>query len=162
MVEVRVEADSRLQPEAILRAATDFSDRRPDLWPSIDRQVYRVEEVGENTARAIEGEPTMGGLWALEAYDWSEPGRVRAEVQDSNVFAPGSSWELRVTPNEEGGSHIEWISRRRGKGKGKLLTLMLRLIGEKEMSRRLRQTLDILERDASTAAGSGPEPTEPA
>jgi hypothetical protein len=147
MVEVRVKAETRLEPDVIIGAATDFSDRRPRLWPSLDPEIYRVEELGERSARVMEGESSFGGLWALEAYDWSEPGRVRAEVQESNVFEPGSSWELRVVLGQQGGSEVEWVTRRRGKGKGRILTLLLRIMGKREMTRRLKQTLEILERE---------------
>jgi hypothetical protein len=92
MVEIRFSAKSTASSERVLAAATDFSERRPQLWPNLDPKVYKVFEVGEHTAEAMEGSPVLGGIWARERYDWSTPGVVRAEVQDSNVFGPGSSW----------------------------------------------------------------------
>ena len=38
---------SELPPERIMAAATDFSDRRPDLWPNISRRFYKVHDKGE-------------------------------------------------------------------------------------------------------------------
>jgi hypothetical protein len=39
-VEFTVESD--LPPERVLAAATDFSERRPDLWPNLSRRFYKV------------------------------------------------------------------------------------------------------------------------
>jgi hypothetical protein len=75
---------------------------------------------------------------------------VRAEVQDSNVFRAGSSWELRVDPKSGGGSRITWTTRRIGKGKGRVIAFMLRLAGRKALEQRLRQTLSVLEEREKT------------
>ncbi len=152
MVEVRFTKESTSAPERVLSAATDFSDRRLELWPTIDPKVYRVHEVGADWADVTEGSAVMGGVWARERYSWSEPGRVRAQVQESNVFRPGSSWELRVGPGRDGGSTIECVSRRLGKGpRGRLMALMLRLAGRKILAASLARTLSILEQ---TPAGA--------
>jgi hypothetical protein len=164
MVTIRVEADSPLDPEVILAAARDFSERRPGRWPSIDPEVYRAEEVGPSHAIVMEGEKSLGGIWAREHYTWEAPGMVRAEVLDSNVFRPGSSWSLEADPRPGGGAHVVWTSRRSGKGKGRLLTLMLRLGGRKELRRRLERTLAILEAEAISRppGAKAPEPARPA
>ena len=31
-------------------------------------------------------------------YDWSHRGLVKGTVVDSNIFKPGSTWEIRATP----------------------------------------------------------------
>ena len=73
-----------------------------------------------------------GGIWPRGEYDWSLPGTVRAVVRESNVFAPGSSWELTVEALPGGRSVVSWLARRQGAGfKGRLLTSMLRFRGEK-------------------------------
>ena len=38
--------------------------------------------------------------------DWSENGVVRAEVIESNILQPGSTFELRATPSD-GGARVE-------------------------------------------------------
>jgi hypothetical protein len=142
MVTIRFRAKSEISPQGILAAATDFTDRRPEVWPNLDPKVYRVIEVGEHTAEAMEGSPMLGGIWARERYDWSTPGLVRAEVQESNVFRPGSSWELRVVPDGTSGSVVEWTSRRIPKGlRGRVLAFMLRLVGKKALSKSFGRTL---------------------
>jgi hypothetical protein len=144
---VRFSATTTASPEDVLAAATDFSDRRPELWPSIDPKVYRVLSLGETTAEVVEGSDVMGGIWARERYDWSTPGVVRAEVEESNIFRPGSSWELRVRSSRGGGSELEWISDRQTKGaKGAILALMMKPLGRKILGQNLAKTLSILER----------------
>ena len=144
---VRFTATTSAQPEELLAACVDFSDRRLEIWTTIDPKVYRVLSVGETSAEVIEGSAIMGGVWARERYDWSKQGRVRAEVVDSNIFRPGSSWELRVRPGRNGGSELEWVSERATRGmKGGVLALMMKPFGKKILSKNLAKTLSILER----------------
>jgi len=150
VVEIRFTEETPVAPESVLAAATDFSARRPELWPNIDRSVYEVHAVGDTWAEATEGSAVVGGIWARERYDWSTPGMIRAEVQASNVFRPGSSWELHVRPRGAGGgSSVEWLSRRQVHGlKGQVLGLMLRLAGRRTLSGSLRRTLALIEEAA--------------
>jgi hypothetical protein len=84
MARIESELGSPLSPEAVLAKLVDFSERRPELWPAIDADVYRVHDVGDDWADVTEGTDVFGGIWARERYDWSEPGVVRATIQDSN------------------------------------------------------------------------------
>ncbi|MGH2676524.1 MAG: hypothetical protein ACRDH1_14065, partial [Actinomycetota bacterium] len=61
-------------------------------------------EVGETWAEVREG--TTKGIWARERYDWSRPGVVRWEVQESSFCRPGSYVEAEIAPRSEGGSRI--------------------------------------------------------
>lgn len=156
MVEVRFTLETRVAPDVVLAAARDFSARRPELWPSIDPAVYAVHAIGDTWAEVTEGSADLGGIWARERYEWSAPGMIRAEVQASNVFAAGSSWELRVRTAEAGGSSVEWVSLRQPRGlKGRLVVLMLRLAGRRILSAYLRQTLALIE---ATSPGQEKEP----
>lgn len=61
-------------------------------------------------------------MWERLHYDWSEGRSVKATVIDSNIFKPGSSWEIRATPRDHG-SRVEVIAVRHLRGfKGRLLT----------------------------------------
>ncbi len=146
MIQINLSAETPLRPQEVLAAATDFTERRPSIWFGIDPRAYRVHRLDEMSAEVTEGSSVMGGIWARERYDWSTPGLVRAEVQDSNVFRPGSSWELAVRERPDGGTAIDWTSRRSGRGlKGRILVLMLRLQGRKFLSGYLAQVLSRLE-----------------
>jgi hypothetical protein len=106
-------ADSALTPEQVIDAVKDFSEERRELWPIIDS--YEVNEVTKDFADVTEGTDALGkNFWARERYEWPEPGLVRTDTTDSNVFAPGSSWQLRATARE-GGSRVEVVNDRKMK-----------------------------------------------
>lgn len=145
MVQVRFEVDTPVPPERVLAAATDFSERRPEIWPGIDPARYRVHALGDRTADVTEGGREFGGIWARERYDWSSPDTVTAEVLDSNVFRPGSRWQLRVEPRPGGGSRVEWTSIRRPRSlRGRLVVLALGLGGRRHLRNYLQKTLSAL------------------
>ena len=108
MVEVRFEVETPLSPQQVRDAATDFSERRPQIWSGIDPTRFTVHALGDTTAEVTEGGREFGGIWARERYDWSDPHLVVARVLDSNIFRSGSRWELRVRPVLAGGSRVEW------------------------------------------------------
>src|SRR2546422_765543 len=105
MVRVHVTADSSLPPEKVLESARDFSDRRTEVWPMVQSKYLQVHETGDTSAEVTEGTFVVGRFWERSRYDWSEPGLVKARVLDSNVFKPGSTWELQATPRN-GGSTV--------------------------------------------------------
>ncbi len=148
MAKLSYGTDSKTQPEPILRAAVNFTERRPDYWPSISRKFYRVHELGDCSAEVTEGSDSMGGIWAREHYEWSQPGLVRATVQDSNVFQKGGVWELRALPKEGCGTRIEIVNHRQAKGlKGHVVGALLQLSGRKMLTESLARTVAIVERD---------------
>jgi len=101
----------------------------------------------------------MGGVWARERYEWSEPGLVRATVQDSNVFQKGGVWELRATPNGNGGTRIEVLNHRQAKGlKGHIIGALLQLTGRQALTKSLERTVALVERNAMAKS---PEPEPP-
>ena len=65
---------------------------------------------------------------------------------DSNVFRPGSQWELRARPTAAGGSRVEWASLRQPSSlKGRLVILILRVAGRQHLRGYLHKTLSKLE-----------------
>jgi hypothetical protein len=121
MPRVHVHEHSDLAPEVILAAARDFSERRAEMWPDVHVELMQVHEIGEHHAVVTEGNPwPIGHVWERLRYDWSEPNSVRGRVIDSNLFRPGSTWELWATP-EDGGSRVEIRAIRRLRGRGWLL-----------------------------------------
>jgi hypothetical protein len=146
MAQVVTELDSTASPEKVLGALTDFSPRRFDLWPNVDRDFFKLEAEGETSAEVTEGTPAV---WERARYDWSRPGTVRIEVTDSNAFEPGSYWLYRVTPGENGGSHVRMEFDRRPRNfKGKLLSALLRVAGAKLYGKQLGETLRRVEAGA--------------
>jgi hypothetical protein len=153
MANVRFSIDSDLPADTVLAVATDFSENRPRCWPNIDPRVYNVQSTSATAADVTEGSSVLGGIWAREAYDWSEPGTVRATVQDSNAFRPGGTWQLRATPRPEGGCHIEVLSRRQARGvKGRVIGTLLTLMGSKVLPKQLQQTVDVIANETGSGA----------
>ena len=154
MANVEFDLETPIPPAEVLAAAVDFSDRRPDLWPTIERRVYWVHARGDTWAEVTEGSRFLGTIWARERYDWSTPGRVRATVLDSNVFRPGGTWELAAA-GRDGSTKVTVTSRRRARGtRGRILGTLLTLAGPSILGSSLTRTLDLLAEGRSTAGVS--------
>ena len=109
MARIEFDVETTLSPEKVKAMLLDFSDRRPDTWPGLDRNKYEVYSIGETSAEIKEGNKRPN-VWARERYDWSRPGIVRWEVVDSNFSKPGSFLEAHLNPKDGGGTvvHIIW------------------------------------------------------
>jgi hypothetical protein len=153
MANVKFIRDTEVPAAAVLAAATDFSDRRPALWPTIDRAVFRVHEVGDSWAEVTEGSAFLGRIWARERYDWSTPGRVRATVLDSNVFRPGGTWELEASETD-GRTKLRVWSRRGARGpRGRMLGAIMTLAGRSILASNLDRTLRVLAGERASVGG---------
>jgi hypothetical protein len=144
---VHVVDETPVAPERVLEAARDFSERRAEMWPDVHVEHLEVHATGETFAEVTEGNPwPIGYVWERLRYDWSEPGSVRGVVIDSNIFKPGSSWELRATA-ANGGSRVELIGVRQLRGfKGRLLAPVFPLgLAKRTVADHLRHFLFKLE-----------------
>jgi hypothetical protein len=148
MARVEFDIESDLAPELIIEGLTDFSERRPDLWPGLDRRQYRVFEVGDRWADVREGSSKR--IWARERYDWSQPGLVRWEVTNSSFCRPGSYVQTEITPGDGGGSriHVTWERHPVGLGIRLMLGLIV-LTGGAPVKSSLRKGLDRIARQPS-------------
>ena len=142
MAHVVADRDTTASPERVIGALTDFSSKRFDLWPNLDRRYFELKEYGATSAEVIEGSGAFGGVWERSHYDWSSPGTVRIDVRDSNAFEPGSYWLYEVTPTPGGGSHVHMEFDRRPRNfKGKVVGALLSVAGNKIFAKSLDQTL---------------------
>ena len=150
MAHVVTDLDTSASPERVLGALTDFSPRRFDLWPNVDRKYFRLESAGDSTAEVTEGSPVFGGVWERSRYDWSHPSTVRIDVIDSNAFEPGSFWIYEVTPKGDGGSHVHMEFERRPRNfKGRVLGALLSIFGKQIYGDQLGETLRRVEKSAA-------------
>jgi len=150
MAHVIADRDTTASPERVIGALTDFSPRRLDLWPNLDRKYYELEQAGVTSADVTEGSAAFGGVWERSHYDWSRPGTVRIDVQDSNAFQPGSYWVYQVTPKPGGGSHVHMEFDRRPRNfKGKVVSALLSIVGGKIFGKSLGETLHRIEASPS-------------
>ena len=99
---------STASPEAVRAALLDFTEHRPESWPGLPADSYRIYEVGDTWAEVREG--YRGPIWWRERYDWSLPDTIRWTAVDSGFGTPGSSVVWKIVPDQGGGSrhHITW------------------------------------------------------
>ena len=106
MARIHYEADGAISADRFIAALTDFSERRPELWPSLDAKYYKLHELGDAWAEVTEGTDVLGGVWGREHYDWSQPGLVRLRLVEAVDFRPGTETDYRVSPLPDGGCHV--------------------------------------------------------
>jgi hypothetical protein len=146
---VRVAAETSVPPDRVLSAAHDFSERREKIFPAVSTKRLQVHDTGETSADVTEG--TRAGPivnWERCRYDWSQSGVVTAPVTDSNVYDPaGSSWEIRATAREDGGSKVEmaWIREFKSGPRGTIFGFLFGRIGERVFGKYARDVLENLE-----------------
>jgi hypothetical protein len=152
MVNIHLIRDTQLPPERIIAALTDFSDRRLELFPNLDKQYFTVHQTGDTHAEVTEGSSFAGGIWERARYDWSKPGTVTLTVVESNAFAPGSTWRYRIEPKPGGGSRVELTVHRVPRtARARLLAIPMALFGAKIFGADLAKTLDRLASAADAA-----------
>ena len=145
MAKIHYEADGPVSAERFIAALTDFGPRRPELWPGLDTKFYVLHELGDTWANVTEGTDLLGGVWARERYDWSEPGVVRLTLQEAVDFRPGTVILYRVTPRPDGGCHVAVDFQRTAASlRGRVVGVLVTLAGSRRFASELRAVLDRL------------------
>ena len=144
MAQITFRLETRLPPDAVLAALTDFGPRRAKLWPNIDEQHFKLHGQGPGWAEVTEGSSVAGGVWEREKYSWdAAKGTVTVETIDSNTWGRGSRWNYKIAPNPDGGSVIYVSVMRLGKGlKGRLIELGLLAAGPRMLRSQMRQAME--------------------
>ena len=132
----------------MISALTDFSERRPEIWPGLHPSLYDVRSVGDTWAEVKEGSRAPGmTVWVT----WT--------VKESNFCASGSSVSAQVRPGPGGGSRIHVTWNRTGVGfKGRMMVGMIKLSGGKPVAASIKAGLDKMlesERRARPGTASG-------
>jgi hypothetical protein len=143
MAHVELDIGTPLSSERVIGALTDFSERRPEIWPGLHPNLYKVHFLGDTWAEVKEGSRLPGmTVWAIEHYDWSVPDTVTWTVKESNFCAPGSSMSAQVVPGP-GGSRIHVTWNRTGVGlKGRMIVRMIKLSFGKPVAASIKAGLD--------------------
>ena len=148
MTTIHVIAESPLPPDRALAAGYDFSDRRPEIFPAVSTKYLEIHKLDQTSADVTEGTRAGIGInWERCEYDWSQPGAVKATVTDSNVYQPGSSWELRASP-AAGGSRVEmiWVRNFKHHARGRIFGTLFKLVGKPIFTHDAKRMLRNLER----------------
>ena len=136
--------ESSASADRVLKAARDFSARRAELWRDVHVEHLEVHDSGETWADVTEGNPwPIGLVWERLHYDWSEPGALKGRVIASNIFKPGSTWEIHATALDGGGSRVEILAVRHLRGvKGWMLAPLFPLgLARRDVADYLRRFL---------------------
>ena len=106
---MRFDLKTKASPEQVLRALTDFTDARLQIWSrTLDPKTYGLRDSGETWAVARESSP-RSPFWVVVRYDWSDPESVRCTVLESS-YGGGGEGLVQIAPGDDGGSrvHAEW------------------------------------------------------
>ena len=143
MAHISFRLATRLAPDAVLTALTDFGPNRAKAWPNIDEQHFKLHGQGPGWAEVTEGSSVAGGVWEREKYTWdAAQGTVTIETLDSNTWGPGSRWDYKIAP-AAGGSEIDVSVTRLGKGfKGRLIELGLLAAGTRMLRSQMEQAME--------------------
>lgn len=133
--------ETKATPEQVVRAFTDFSQRRVEIWSkSLNPATYELLEQGGTWAIAKEGSQGLR-IFTIWHYDWSEPGVIRWTAK--RLYRGGG--QVTITP-APGGSALDVVfAHHHPEGVvGVLALLAQRLLGLRFIPRVWQETLDRL------------------
>jgi hypothetical protein len=151
MARVHYAADGTVPAQRFIDALTDFSDRRPAIWPGLSARLFRVHDLGATSADVTEGSDVLGGIWARERYDWSTPGVVTIRCLESPFFRAGTTTSWRVSPIASGchvDVHLHRIAR---SPRGALVGVLVQLMGARRFTSELDTALKRLAAEPAPA-----------
>ena len=141
--------DTVASPDQVVRAYTDFTDRRLEIWRDTLRpEDYVLLDRGDTWAVVREGSLRMG---VVLRYEWGPPDQVRWTIQEA-TFCERGGGRLGVRPLGDGGSRVAITIEEHGpRGPmGRPILLLKGLLGPRVLARASRRSLDrFAEEDAA-------------
>ena len=90
--QMRFDLKTKASPEQVLRALTDFTDARLQIWNrTLDPKTYELRDSGETWAVARESSP-RSPFWVVVRYDWSDPESVHWTILESSYGEAERAW----------------------------------------------------------------------
>ena len=129
-----------LSPAEVLRILTDFGPARAKAFPGVDDSNLTLHDHGDTWADVTEGNK-IG--WERERYEWDAgKGTISAVTTDSNLWAAGSRWDYRLSPQGDG-TLVEIRLERHAKGLlGHLVGLLVPIGGKKMITTSFSKALN--------------------
>ncbi|MCU1551846.1 MAG: hypothetical protein JWR36_2406 [Glaciihabitans sp.] len=144
MTTVNVTKSTTATAEQFLAGLTDFGPRRGEIFGNSDGSKVTVHDQGDGWADITEG--SAGGIWERLRYDWSNPAVISLKTTDSNLWANTSSWTYSLKPGSAGGTDVDLVAVRNGKGfRGVLVGILFALGGKSLISGSLEKSLRAIE-----------------
>lgn len=137
---VSTSVTTNLSPAEVLRILTDFGPNRAKAFPGVDDSNLTLHDQGDTWADVTEGNK-IG--WERERYEWdAEKGTISAVTTGSNLWAAGSRWDYRLTP-QGSGTLVEIRLERHAKGLlGHLVGLLVPIGGKRMITTSFAQALN--------------------
>lgn len=147
MTTVTVTENTTATPKQFLAALTDFGPTRSEIWTNSQPKFLVVHDQGDTWADVTEGSSAAGAIWERLRYDWSNPNDIVLTTTDSNTWGGKSGHRYTLTPNADGsGTALRAVMVRDGISvKGRLVALLLKVMGKSFLGKSLRTALRAIE-----------------
>jgi hypothetical protein len=143
MATIHVHETTTATPEQFVAGLTDFGPGRSQLFGRSSDKYLKVHDQGPMHADVTEG---SAGIWERLTYDWSDPNRVVLTTTDSNTWGGASGFTYTFTRQPNGTTDVDVVVVRDGKNlKGRLLALLLSVVGKRVLEKGLAQTVKAIE-----------------
>jgi hypothetical protein len=139
MATTKFTVHTTLPPDKVMDVITDFGPDRARWWPNVDEAHFKLHDQGPDWAEVTEG-TSMG--WERERYSWDTAARtVTIETLDSNLWAQGSGWRYEIVPTGDGSDLHVSLTRVASSFKGKLVALLIPLVGARALGKQFQSVL---------------------
>lgn len=143
MPTIRLHRTTTSTPEQFVAGLTDFGPDRSKLFGNSADKYLEIHDQGPDHADVTEG---SGGIWERLHYDWSDPNHVVLTTTDSNVWGGRSGHTYTLASQPNGTTAVDVVVVREGKNfKGRLLGVVVAIIGKRALSRALENTVKAIE-----------------
>jgi hypothetical protein len=151
MATIHLHETTTATPEQFVAGLTDFGPGRSKLFGRSADRYLKVHDQGPTHADVTEG---SAGIWERLTYNWSDPNRVVLTTTDSNAWGGASGFTYTFTRQPNGTTDVDVVVVREGKNlKGRLLALLVSVVGKRVLEKGLAQTVKAIEaRNASPGA----------
>jgi hypothetical protein len=130
-------------PEQFLAGLTDFGPGRAKLFVNSADDHLKVHDQGLTYADVTEGNDSV---WERLHYDWSDPNHIVLTTTDSNLWGGASGHTYTLHRRADGATTIDVRIVRDGKNlKGRLLGLMLGLVGKQVLGKAFDNSVKAIE-----------------